>query len=57
MAVAAAYAQAFPQLAPAFVALAFMIGLSRVVLGVHFPGDVLIGQLIAILTAVPFIVG
>jgi hypothetical protein len=29
--------------------------LSRVVLGVHFPGDVLSGQLIAILTAVPFI--
>ena len=42
---------------PAIVALAFVIGLSRVVLGVHFPRDVLIGQLIAILTAVPFIVG
>ena len=57
MAVAAAYAHAFPQLAPAIVALAFVIGLSRVVLGVHFPGDVLIGQLLAILTAVPFMVG
>jgi undecaprenyl-diphosphatase len=57
MAVAAAYAHAFPQLAPAFVALAVAIGLSRVVLGVHFPGDVLIGQLLALLTAVPFLVG
>lgn len=57
MAVAAAYAHAFPQLAPAIVALAVVVGLSRVVLGVHFPGDVLIGQLIAILTAVPFIAG
>jgi len=55
MSVAAAYAHAFPQLAPAIVALAVAIGLSRVVLGVHFPGDVLIGQLIALLTAVPFI--
>ena len=56
MSVAAAYARAFPQLAPAIVALAVVVGLSRVVLGVHFPGDVLIGQLIAILTAMPFIV-
>jgi undecaprenyl-diphosphatase len=57
MAVAAAYAHAFPQLAPAIVALAVVVGMSRVVLGVHFPGDVLIGQLIAVLTAVPFILG
>ena len=57
MAVAAAYSRAFPELAPAIVALAFVSGLSRVVLGVHFPGDVLSGQLIAILTAAPFIVG
>ena len=30
-----------------------LVGMSRVILGVHYPGDVLTGQVIAILTAVP----
>ncbi len=51
MSVAAAYAFAFPVLALPLVVLALHVGMSRVFLGVHYPGDVLIGQLIAVLTA------
>ena len=51
MAVASAYALAFPELALPLVALAVLVGASRVFLGVHYPGDVLIGQLIAVATA------
>lgn len=51
MAVAFAYALAFPALAPALITIAMLVGASRVFLGVHYPGDVLIGQLIAIVTA------
>ena len=50
MSVAFVYASAFPSLALPFVALAVGIGMSRVFLGVHYPGDVLIGQVIAVLT-------
>lgn len=51
MAVAAAYAACFPALAPLLLAAAMLVGLSRVLLGVHYPGDVVVGQAIALLTA------
>lgn len=51
MSVAVAYGIAFPVLAIPLVLLALHVGMSRVFLGVHYPGDVLIGQLIAVLTA------
>ena len=50
MAVAFVYASAFPSLALPLVVLAAAVGLSRVFLGVHYPGDVVIGQVIAVLT-------
>jgi len=50
--VALSYAIAFPALAVPLVALAVIVGFSRVVVGVHYPGDVLIGQLIAAATVV-----
>ena len=52
MSVGLAYAAAFPAFAWVALALAVLIGVSRVRLGVHYPGDVLAGQLIAGLTAV-----
>lgn len=51
MAIALGFALAFPALAAPLVMIAVIVGLSRVVLGVHFPGDVFVGQLIACLTA------
>lgn len=50
MSVAFIYASAFPSLALPLIALAVGIGMSRVFLGVHYPGDVLMGQVIAVLT-------
>lgn len=50
MSVALGFAYAFPDLAAPLVMLAVLVGLSRVVLGVHYPGDVFVGQLIAIVT-------
>lgn len=52
MAVAVAYAYAFPVLAWTVLPLAVLVGMSRVRLGVHYPGDVVAGQLLALGTGV-----
>jgi undecaprenyl-diphosphatase len=49
--VALAYAVAFPQFALVLLPIALFVGFSRVRLGVHYPGDVLAGQIIAVATA------
>lgn len=53
MSTAITFAILFPAVAPLIVLLAFLIGASRVALGVHFPGDVIVGQLIAVAVAAP----
>lgn len=50
LAVALAYAVAMPSLALPILALALLVGSTRVVLGVHYPGDVAAGQVIAYVT-------
>lgn len=54
MAVAFSYGLATPVLAVPLTVLAVVIGMSRVRLGVHYPGDVLAGQMIAMGTALAF---
>jgi undecaprenyl-diphosphatase len=51
MSVALVYGAAFPVWAAPLLLLALLIGFSRVRLRVHYPSDVLVGQLIAAATA------
>lgn len=51
LSVAIGYGAAFPMWAPPLLLVAALVGFSRVRLGVHYPSDVLVGQLIAALTA------
>jgi undecaprenyl-diphosphatase len=51
MAVALGYSWVFPLWAAPLLGLALLVGFSRVRLAVHYPSDVLIGQLIAAATA------
>lgn len=54
MSVAFAYGMSMPHLAVPLSLLAVIVGMSRVRLGVHYPGDVLVGQVIAIATVLVF---
>jgi undecaprenyl-diphosphatase len=42
------YVMHFPVLAPVVLPLTTIVAVSRVRLGVHYPGDVLVGQIIAV---------
>ncbi len=51
MSVALGYATVLHSAAPLLAALAVIVGFSRVALAVHYPGDVLAGQCLAVLTS------
>jgi undecaprenyl-diphosphatase len=51
LSVALPYAMMFPLWAGPLLLLALLVGFSRIRLGVHYPSDVVVGQLIAIGTA------
>jgi undecaprenyl-diphosphatase len=55
MSVALGFAHAFPDFAAPLVMLAVLVGLSRVVVGVHYPSDVIAGQLIAVVTGLAIV--
>ena len=52
LAVAFSYALVLPAWGGPLILLALLVGFSRVRLGVHYPSDVLVGQMLAMLTAV-----
>jgi undecaprenyl-diphosphatase len=52
MSVALSYALVFPAWAVPLLVLALLVGVSRVCLRVHYPSDVIVGQLIAGLTVI-----
>jgi len=51
-AVALSYALVFPLWSGPLILLAALVGFSRIRLGVHYPSDVVVGQLLAALTAI-----
>lgn len=50
MAIALAWSTTVPMLTIPLVAVATLVGWSRVRLAVHYPGDIIVGQLIAVIT-------
>ena len=55
MALAVGGASAMPSLTVPLLLVAMLVGLSRVMLGAHYPGDVVMGQAIALMSAYPIL--